>query len=90
MTDQESPALTLNRQLEEHKANSRSKLSPEVVAVMQNANAELLSSGIPERSSKEGSEAPNFALPDAGGRTVRLSELLARGPVVVAFYRGAW
>lgn len=32
--------------------------------------------------------APDFALPDASGRIVRLSDLLARGPVVVFFYPG--
>jgi hypothetical protein len=90
VTDQDIRALTLNRQLEQHKAKSRSKLPPEVVAVMQNANAELLSSGILDRTLKEGSEAPEFALPNVRGRTMRLSELLARGPVVAAFYRGAW
>jgi len=90
VTDQDLRALNLNRQLADHKAKSRSKLPPEVVAVMQNSNAELLSSGIPEGCLKEGSEAPEFALPNAGGRTVKLSELLAKGPVVAAFYRGAW
>jgi peroxiredoxin Q/BCP len=33
-----------------------------------------------------GQPAPDFELPDHAGETVRLSELLARGPVVVAFY----
>ena len=37
-----------------------------------------------------GDRAPDFALPDAAGRTVRLSERLAEGPVVLTFYRGAW
>jgi peroxiredoxin len=37
-----------------------------------------------------GDRAPDFALPDATGRTVRLSERLAEGPVVLTFYRGAW
>ncbi len=37
-----------------------------------------------------GDRAPDFALPDAMGRTVRLRDLLADGPVVLAFYRGAW
>ena len=37
-----------------------------------------------------GAEAPDFALPDATGREVRLSDLLAEGPVVLTFYRGAW
>ena len=39
---------------------------------------------------KVGDTAPDFALPDAQGRTVRLSEMLASGPVVLAFYRGSW
>jgi peroxiredoxin Q/BCP len=33
-----------------------------------------------------GQPAPDFELPNHAGETVRLSELLARGPVVVAFY----
>ena len=37
-----------------------------------------------------GDRAPDFALPDATGETVRLSDLLLDGPVVVTFYRGAW
>ena len=37
-----------------------------------------------------GARAPDFALPDAMGRTVRLSDLLAEGPVVLTFYRGEW
>lgn len=37
-----------------------------------------------------GDQAPDFALPNAMGREVRLSALLERGPVVLTFYRGAW
>lgn len=33
-----------------------------------------------------GEKAPDFALPDAEGRTVSLTELLARGPLVLYFY----
>jgi peroxiredoxin len=34
--------------------------------------------------------APEFQLQSAAGRMVRLDDLLARGPVVLTFYRGAW
>ena len=37
-----------------------------------------------------GEHAPDFTLDDAFGDAVTLSELLARGPVVLTFYRGAW
>lgn len=39
---------------------------------------------------REGDRAPDFALPDPSGETVRLSDRLAQGPVVLTFYRGAW
>lgn len=34
--------------------------------------------------------APSFELPNQHGQSVQLTELLAKGPVVVAFYRGSW
>lgn len=38
-----------------------------------------------------GDEAPDFILREAGtGEEVRLTEVLARGPVVLSFYRGQW
>ena len=37
----------------------------------------------------EGAQAPDFELPDENGRPVRLSDLLADGPVVLFFYPAA-
>ncbi len=37
-----------------------------------------------------GQQAPDFTLPDALGKAVRLSHLLEQGPVVMTFYRGQW
>lgn len=37
-----------------------------------------------------GNTAPDFRLPSTGGGEVQLSDLLARGPVIVNFYRGRW
>jgi peroxiredoxin len=37
-----------------------------------------------------GDTAPDFTLSDAVGNQVVLAELLAKGPVVVTFYRGEW
>jgi cytochrome oxidase Cu insertion factor (SCO1/SenC/PrrC family) len=35
-------------------------------------------------------EAPDFTLPDQDGRPVTLSAELARGPVLLVFFRGHW
>ena len=37
-----------------------------------------------------GEQAPPFEAPDVHGKPVRLEDRLAAGPVVLAFYRGAW
>jgi peroxiredoxin len=37
-----------------------------------------------------GEKASNFELPNARGQNVELNSLLANGPVVLVFYRGAW
>ena len=63
---------------------------PEVVAMLQKMTADLVQSSITERSLREGAKAPDFVLPNMRGEIVTLSHLLARGPVVLAFYRGAW
>jgi len=44
----------------------------------------------PRPALKPGDKAPQFALLDTEGKTVKLSDYLARGPVVIIFYRGYW
>ncbi|MGC8514105.1 MAG: peroxiredoxin-like family protein [Acidimicrobiales bacterium] len=62
----------------------------EALAVIDRATAEVASSGIAGSSLGVGATAPDFDLPDATGTKVSLSTLLAKGPVVLAFYRGGW
>jgi peroxiredoxin len=42
------------------------------------------------RALKVGQLVPDFTLPDAFGNQVSLKSLLAKGPVVIGFYRGEW
>jgi peroxiredoxin len=51
---------------------------------------ELAASRIARRALKASDRAPDFRLPAARGGYVRLHDLLAKGPVVVSFYRGGW
>ncbi|HMR34120.1 MAG TPA: peroxiredoxin-like family protein [Geminicoccaceae bacterium] len=43
-----------------------------------------------EQSLRVGDVLPDFALPDTEGRIVTSGELLDRGPLVAAFFRGEW
>lgn len=67
-----------------------SRIAPETLATIHKGITDLISSGIAEKSLKEGDSAPDFALPNATGGTVRLADLRAKGPVVISFYRGGW
>jgi peroxiredoxin len=63
---------------------------PDVVAVLHRGTEALIASGQAQRALKAGDRAPAFSLPDPDGKMVSLRDLLARGPVVLTFYRGAW
>ena len=63
---------------------------PDVVALMHKSTAELAASGQAERALKAGDLAPSFVLPDADGARVSSKDLLAKGPLVLTFYRGVW
>ena len=57
---------------------------------MYRATEELRASGIMDRVIKVGDRLPAFALPNAYGREVRSDDLLAKGPLVLTFFRGSW
>ena len=76
--------------LKARKDASRARTSAENLAVMDAATAALRAEGLSEQSLDVGARAPEFRLPAANGGEVILSSLLADGPVVLAFYRGAW
>jgi peroxiredoxin len=81
---------TLASQLENLSASVRQMAPAQVVDTIDAANRRLAESGLAERALRAGQRAPNFVLPDAAGTSVESRRLLARGPLVIKFYRGAW
>jgi len=63
---------------------------PEVLTSMHRAVDELRESAAAEKILKVGDRAPAFVLPNANEHLVDSNELLARGNLVVTFYRGRW
>jgi len=62
----------------------------DVVATMHRAVEELRASGAANRVLKVGDRAPEFVLPNSAEQPIDSRALLAKGPLVVTFYRGRW
>lgn len=82
--------MALKKELQQQLATFKQRASTELAETLQAGVDELTESGIAERAVKEGERAPDFELPNVQGKSVSLSALLERGPVVLAFYRGGW
>ncbi|OXS55333.1 alkyl hydroperoxide reductase [Cohnella sp. CIP 111063] len=81
--------MSLNQTLEEMKQQFIAQSPAEVQAAMFRSIREQQQSGIPY-GLQEGQKAKDFTLKNAMGIPVHLYEELAKGPVVLTFYRGGW
>ena len=57
---------------------------------MHHSTQELIDSGAAGKALKVGDKAPSFILNDPDGKPVSSAGLLAKGPLIVTFYRGVW
>jgi peroxiredoxin len=81
---------TLRQRLDECRAKAGKRYRAEELEALGRSYDELEASGVRDSALREGERAPDFELPNGWGEPVRLSSLLARGPVVVTFFRGRW
>lgn len=89
-TETEQSAKTLREELAERKRLIELYVPAETRAINERATEELRTSGIAESALRVGDRAPAFALPDQDGTVLSSAELLAKGPLVIAFLRGRW
>jgi hypothetical protein len=82
--------MSLQEKLTAMKDKFESKMEPDAIAIMHRATSDLAQSGIMDHILKVGALAPQFMLPDQEDRLIYSAEILAKGPVIINFYRGAW
>ena len=87
--------MTLQSKLDAFKADFEAGKPPynvprTVIDIMHRATAELVASGAAQRALKAGDRVPDFNLTDPEGNEVSAVDLLAKGPLVISFYRGVW
>ena len=87
--------MALQDRLDAFKADFESGRLPlkptrEALETMRRGTEELIASAQAQRARKAGDPAPEFILTDSDGKPVSSRELLAKGPLVISFYRGVW
>ncbi|OGS51712.1 MAG: peroxiredoxin [Erythrobacter sp. RIFCSPHIGHO2_12_FULL_63_10] len=80
---------SLNRRLQAIADEVRTK-SPDFATAVDHFVARLAQAEAGAGAPAVGEVMPDFAMPDQDGRIVRLSEIVAEGPTVLAFHRGHW
>lgn len=81
---------SLTAQLAEYQAGFKDRVTPDIVAMMEKATADLRASSIEAHALKTGAALPDLQLLDAKGQSVSLTALNANGPLIIVFYRGGW
>ena len=81
---------TLAQQIEALNENLASQLPTEILEAFGQSIADLKSQGLENQAPKVGQVFPNFKLPNTLNQPVELKELLKKGNVILAFFRGNW
>jgi len=81
---------TLSELLTDYRAGWRDRVPADRQASMDQHVAHLAASGIARSAKQVGDRAPDIRLRDQSGEIFDVAILLAKGPVVVTFYRGGW
>ena len=82
--------MSLKTDIDQLIEKSSERIPPDIQKLMAADTERLKQSGIEDNSLKAGDKAPSFTLPNAKGEHLSSAELLAKGPVVLSFYRGGW
>ena len=86
----EGEAMSLKETLDATRTAAVARRGPEIRAIMDRATADLRASSILKKIATVGQTAPSFSAPNYDGTMISSKELLAKGPLVLSFFRGAW
>jgi hypothetical protein len=82
--------MSLEEKLAAMRDAAAKRIPSDRLAIMHRATDDLRRSGILDRIVEVGAKMPAFALANHDGGRVASADLLARGPLVLSFFRGSW
>jgi peroxiredoxin len=86
----EASDAPVRKELDEFRDKQSKTAPPDRLRAYEEGIEAVRKSGVTDKSLKVGDHAPDFELPNAAGKKVKLSDLTARGLVIVTWYRGGW
>jgi hypothetical protein len=82
--------LDTSRRAAEGNGTKPGRIPPEALKIMHRVTADQQASGFQTRMPKPGQPGPVFTLANQDGVDVSSAALVARGPLVISFFRGRW
>ena len=82
--------MTTLREQTDAKIAAGRKAKPEFMEGVDEIINEAKIKDLANKAIQINQQAPRFELPDQEGKQILLDDLLAKGPVVITFYRGDW
>jgi len=86
----ENTNIGLQATLDNAKKTWESKAPEQIKEIYAEGIADVTRQNVVVNAKKNHDIAPNFALTNATGKEVQLSDYLKKGPVVLTWYRGGW
>jgi hypothetical protein len=83
-------SLDSTRRAAEGDGSKPGRIPPDVLKIMHRVTADQRASGFQARMPKPGQPGPAFTLANQDGVEVSSAALVARGPLVISFFRGRW
>ena len=81
---------TLAKQIEQLNQELSSQLPQEVINAFGKSVDDLKTKNIEDRCIQPGEKMPEFILPNATGKMIDSNDILKKGKMILAFYRGSW
>lgn len=82
--------MALRQDLDAQRVKFFATASADEAEIIRRTDAALAAQGIERRIPKAGEPAPSFNLPNVDGCMIDSAGLLAKGPLIIVFYRGGW
>jgi hypothetical protein len=82
--------MSLNEQLNDLKQQLGQEIPQAILEEIGQFLQGLAQAGIVNSSCQAGDKVPSFTLPNVAGEMISSVDILAKGPMVLSFYRGIW